>query len=136
MNDVEPILNRLADALAAVVAEVTPAWFVIQLVLLLLAAAAAAAIAAWLRRRTDVMALTAGWPWLARLFAQAIAANLGAIVFLAIVAFMQIALLEITLPARSYLLGVADKLVTAWVVINLAAGFIRNRLVFRLIAVF
>ena len=37
--------------------------------------------------------------------------------------------------AASYLLGVAISLATAWVVIALVAGLIRNRFVYRLVAV-
>src|SRR5262245_4324885 len=126
MNDLEQIIKRLADAVFTVVAEVTPTWLLIQLALIVLAAAVAAAIGALVRRRVDLVALTMGWPWFPRLLARAIAANGGAIAFVAIVALMQVALLEATLPARSYLLGVAGKLATAWVIINVVASFIRN----------
>src|SRR5262249_31771625 len=40
-----------------------------------------------------------------------------------------------TWPSRSYLLLVVAKLVTAWVVIALAAGLIRNAFVYRLVSV-
>jgi small-conductance mechanosensitive channel len=40
-----------------------------------------------------------------------------------------------TWPSRSYLLGVAASLATAWVVIALVAGMIRNQFVYRLVAV-
>jgi small-conductance mechanosensitive channel len=136
MNELEQIISRLANAMSTVIAEITPTWLIIQSALILLAAAVAAAIAALVRRRADLVALTMGWPWFLRLLARAIAADLGMIAFVAIVALMQVALIETTLPARSYLLGVAAKLATAWVVIDVVAGFIRNRLAFRLLAVF
>ena len=41
-----------------------------------------------------------------------------------------------TLPNRSYLLDVAASLATAWVVIALVAGLIRNQFVYRLVAGF
>ncbi len=43
---------------------------------------------------------------------------------------------EMTWPSRSYLLGVAASLATAWVVIALVAGLIRNQFVYRLVAIF
>ncbi len=44
-------------------------------------------------------------------------------------------MLSLTSPNRSYLLGVASSLATAWVVIALVAGLIRNPFVYRLVAV-
>ena len=41
-----------------------------------------------------------------------------------------------TWPSRSYLLAVAASLATAWVVIALVAGLIRNHFVYRLVAGF
>ena len=48
---------------------------------------------------------------------------------------MHAVMLSLTWPSRSYLLGVASSLATAWVVIALVAGLIRNPFVYRLVAV-
>src|SRR6266699_1797646 len=129
MNDFAQIVSGLGDAARAIGAEVASVWVLIQLALLLLAAAAAATIAALVRKRVDLVALTMGWPSFLRLFARAIAANVGMIAFVAIVALIQVAMLALTLQAGSYLLGIAGKLATAWVVIHVIAGLIRNRLI-------
>jgi small-conductance mechanosensitive channel len=62
-------------------------------------------------------------------------ANLGTIIFVLVIAIMHAVMLSLTLPSRSYLLGVASSLATAWVVIALVAGLIRNQFVYRLVAI-
>ncbi len=135
MNDFAQILSGLGDAARAIGAEVASVWVLIQLALLLLAAAAAAMIGALVRKRADLVALTMGWPAFLRLFARAIAANIGMIAFVAIVALMQVGMLALAPQAGGSLLGAAEKLGAAWVVINLIAGLVRNRLIFRVLAV-
>jgi len=135
MNDVEQIISGLGDAARAIGAEVASISFLVQLALILLAAAAAAMIAALVRRRVDLVELTMGWPSFLRLLARAIAANVGVIAFVGILALIQVAMLALTLPAASYLLGIVGKLATAWVAIHVIAGLMRNRLIFRILAV-
>jgi small-conductance mechanosensitive channel len=135
MNDFAQILSGLGDAARAIGAELASIWVLVQLALLLLAAAAAAVFAALVRRRVDLMALTMGWPSFLRLLARAIAANIAMIAFVAIVALIQVAMLVVAPQAGGSLLGAAQKLGTAWVVINLIAGLVRNRLIFRVLAV-
>ncbi len=135
MNDFAQIVSGLGDAARAIGAEVASVWVLIQLALLLLAAAAAAMIGALVRKRADLVALTMGWPAFLRLFARAIAANIGMIAFVAIVALMQVGMLALAPQAGGSLLGAAEKLGAAWVVINLIAGLVRNRLIFRVLAV-
>src|SRR6266699_2730223 len=130
MNDFAQIVSGLGDAARAIGAEVASVWVLIQLALLLLAAAAAAMIGALVRKRADLVALTMGWPSFLRLFARAIAANIGMIAFVAIVALMQVGMLALAPQAGGSLLGAAEKLGAAWVVINLIAGLVRNRLIF------
>src|SRR6266568_1529341 len=135
MNDFAQIVSGLGDAARAIGAEIASVWVLIQLALLLLAAAAAAMIGALVRKRADLVALTMGWPAFLRLFARAIAANIGMIAFVAIVALMQVGMLALAPQAGGSLLGAAVKLGTAWVVINVVAGLVRNRLIFRVLAV-
>ncbi len=135
MNDFAQIVSGLGDAARAIGAEVASVWVLIQLALLLLAAAAAAMIGALVRKRADLVALTMGWPSFLRLFARAIAANIGMIGFVAIVALMQVGMLALAPQAGGSLLGAAEKLGAAWVVIHVIAGLVRNRLIFRVLAV-
>jgi small-conductance mechanosensitive channel len=91
--------------------------------------------ASLLSRRIDLNALTLGWPVLLKTLARLLLANLGTIIFVLVVAVMHAAMSQLTWPSRAYLLGVTGSLATAWVVIALVAGLIRNQFVYRLVAV-
>jgi small-conductance mechanosensitive channel len=134
MNDFAQVASGLNDAARAIGAELASIWVLVQLALIVLAAALAAAIAALVRRRTDLVSLTMGWPSFLRLLVRAIAANLGVIAFLTIVVPMQAAMLALAPQAGGSVLGIAARLATAWVVIHVIAGLIRNRLVYRVLA--
>ena len=115
--------------------ELVSPWLGIQLVIILAAAGAGKLIATLIRRRVDVMTLSMGWPPFVRLLMRLLLANIGIIIFLLVLAIVHQVMLSLTWPSRSYLLGVASSLATAWVVIALVAGLIRNPFVYRLVAV-
>jgi small-conductance mechanosensitive channel len=130
--------NTLGELGAAAADLLTPAmmiWLPIQLGLLVLCAAVAGAVAALTRRRTDLAEMTMGWPLLLRAMARAVASNLGTIIFIAAAGLARLLLERVTEPANGYLLEVAVKLGTAWVVIAILASVIHNRFVKRLIAI-
>jgi small-conductance mechanosensitive channel len=135
MGEFQGFLAGLDDAGRALAEHVNSVWLWIQLALIVLAGVVAAGMAALIRARTDLVSLTMGWPPFLRLLARAFAANLGLVLFLAIAGIIRIAMLALTWPSRSYLLAVAVNLVSAWVVIALVAGLIRNRFVYRLVVV-
>jgi small-conductance mechanosensitive channel len=134
MGDLTEVVSGLGDAASSLGRELSSVWVPIQLALILCAAALAAAVAALVRMRIDLVALTMGWPATLRLIVRTVIANLGMIIFAAFVASLRAAMLALTLPSRSSLLGVATSLAVAWVVIHLIAGLIRNRFVFRVVA--
>jgi small-conductance mechanosensitive channel len=105
-----------------------------QLGLIALAAVIATVAATLTRHRVDLNALTLGWPQFLQTVARLLLANLGSIIFVLIVAIMQAATVSLDFQGRFYLLGVAASLATAWVVIALVAGLIRNQFVYRLVA--
>jgi small-conductance mechanosensitive channel len=135
MDDVQQLTGTLADALRSIGLELTSLRLLLQFGLILLAAVVGTLAASLIRRRLDLTALTLGWPPFLREFARLLLANLGTIIFVLVVAIAHAAMLSLTLPSRSYLLGVASSLATAWVVIALVAGLIRNPFVYRLVAV-
>ena len=135
MDDVQQLTGTLADALRSIGLELTSLRLLLQFGLILLAAVVGTLAASLIRRRLDLTALTLGWPPFLREFARLLLANLGTIIFVLLVAIAHAAMLSLTLPSRSYLLGVASSLATAWVVIALVAGLIRNPFVYRLVAV-
>lgn len=135
MDDVQQLTSTVADMLRTIGHELTSLRLLLQFGLILLAALAGTLAASLARRRLDLTALTLGWPPFLREFARLLLANLATIVFVLLVAVMHAVMLSLTAPMRSYLLGVASSLATAWVVIALVAGLIRNPFVYRLVAV-
>ena len=135
MDDFPQLANSLTEALRAAIHEFTSVWLFIQIGLILLAAAAAALAAALIRRRVTPVTLTLGWPSYLRLLTRLLLENVGVIIFVLLVAIIQAVMLSLTWPSRSYLVGVALSLATAWVVIALVARLIRNPFVYRLVAV-
>ncbi len=135
MDDFQQFLDSLADAGRAIGAEFTSIWLPIQLGLILLALILSAGLGALVRRRVDFVSLAMGWPPILRRGLRKIAENSGTIIFLLLMASGRAAMLALTLPPRSYLLAVAAKLATAWVVIALFAGLIRNKFIYRVVAI-
>jgi len=135
MDEVQEVASGLGDALRTVGHELASAGLLLQLALILIAAGIGLLTASLIRRRIQLATLTMGWPPLARLWVRAFFANLGAIVFVVVLALIHAAMTALTWPSRSYLLGVAVSLGTAWVVIALVAALIRNQFFYRLVAV-
>ncbi len=135
MDDVQQVATTVNEYLHLIGRELTSVRLLLQLGLILLAAAIAAVAAMVAGRRIDLAALTRGWPALLKTLARLLLANLGTITFVLVVAAIHEAMVAVTWPSRSYLLGVASSLATAWLVISLVAGLIRNRFVYRLVAV-
>jgi small-conductance mechanosensitive channel len=135
MDDVQQLTGTVAEVLRTIGHELTSLRLLLQIGLILLAAIGGTLAGSLIRRRIDLTALTLGWPPFLREFARLLLANLGTVIFVLVVAITHAVMLSLTLPSRSYLLGVASSLATAWVVIALVAGLIRNPFVYRLVAV-
>jgi small-conductance mechanosensitive channel len=135
MDDFQQFASDIGDALRAFGNEFSSVWLIVQLCLIALAGVVGTLIAALLRRRVDIVALSMGWPPLLRLLTRLLLANIGTIIFVLLLLSLRHGMLSLTWPSRSYLLGVAASLATAWVVIALVAGMIRNQFVYRLVAV-
>jgi small-conductance mechanosensitive channel len=135
MEDFQQLMDTLADAARAIGAEFTSIWLPIQIGLILLAVVISAGMGALFRRRIDLVSLAMGWPAFPRRIPHKIAENFGTVVFILLTASMRAAMTALTLPPRSYLLAVAAKLATAWIVIALTAGLIQNRFVYRVVAI-
>jgi small-conductance mechanosensitive channel len=135
MDDVQRFAGNLNDALRTVGHELTSAGLLLQLVLILIAVAIGLLVASLVRRRIHLATLTMGWPPLVRLWVRAFFANLGAVVFVVVLVLMHTTMVALTWPSRSYLLGVAISLGTAWIVIALVAALVRNPFFYRLVVV-
>jgi small-conductance mechanosensitive channel len=135
MDDVQQLTGTVTDMLRTIGLELASLRLLLQFGLILLAAVVGTLAASLVRRRIDLTGLMVGWPPFLREFARLLEANLGTVIFVLVVAIMHAVMLSQTLPSRSYLLGVASSLATAWVVIALVAGLIRNPFVYRLVSV-
>ncbi len=136
MNDAGTITEAFGTILKTVGDEVTSVWLLVQLALIAAAIAIAWAGAATIRRQADANTIMTGWPPFIRNLMRLLLNNIGTIIFVLLVTLAHLTLLTLTWPSRSYLLGVAASLATAWVAIAVVAGLIRNRFVYRLVAVF
>ncbi len=135
MEGFDEILEALTGQLAAIPASFTSVWIPIQLAMIALAALLGWALAATVRRRFDVMPYVADWPTVLRRAIRVAIVNLGIILCIALLLLMRIAMQAATLPGRSYLIGVAASLATAWVVIAIAASLIRHAFINRVVSI-
>jgi len=134
MNRMQQVIGTIDRALLTAGHELASIWVLIQFGIIVLTAAIAMLLATLIRRRMDLVDYTIGWPVLLRQEIRLLMANLGTVIFVPLVMIAHALMTTITWPSRSYLLGVAASLATAWVVIALVAGLIRNRFVYRLVA--
>jgi small-conductance mechanosensitive channel len=135
MDDLNDVLGALTAAWTTVVAQISVVWVPIQFAVILLAALIGWGLAAAMRKRIDFLALTAAWPVYPRAAARAVIANLGIIISVLLLFLIHIAMMAATWPSRSYLIGVAVNLATAWVVIAILASLIHNQFVNRMVQV-
>jgi len=135
MDDVQQLTATITEAFRTVGHQLTLPRLLLQFGLIVLAAIVGTLAAALIRRRIDLATLAVGWPSFLREFLRLLLANLGAIIFMLVVVVMRAALISLEITKHAYLLGIATSLVTAWVVIALVAGLIRNQFVYRLVAV-
>jgi small-conductance mechanosensitive channel len=115
--------------------ELTSVWLPIQFSAIALAALAAWGTAVAVRRRFDLVAVTMGWPAYLRIGIRALIDNFGVLAFMLILGVIRTAIRAWAAHPRTYILGIAVDLATAWVVIVLAASLIRNPFVNRLVSV-
>jgi small-conductance mechanosensitive channel len=135
MDDLDEILEALTAAWMAMAAKVATIWVPIQLVIIALAALAGWGLAALIRKRVDFAKLTASWPVYVRIAALTVVKNLGIIAAIVLLFSIYAGMRSVTLPSRSYLIGVAGNLATAWVVIAILASVIHNQLANRLVSI-
>jgi small-conductance mechanosensitive channel len=134
MDEVHQLAGTIGDTLQAFGREFSSLRLLGQLGLIALAAVIATVAATLIRRRVELNALTLGWPQFLQTVARRLLANLGSMIFVLTMVIMQAATVSLDLQGRFDLLHVAASLVTAWVVIALVAGLIRNQFVYRLVA--
>jgi small-conductance mechanosensitive channel len=135
MEGFDEILEALKGQLNAIPASFTSVWIPIQLAMIALAALLGWALAVYLRRHLNVLPYIIGWPTILRRAIRVAIVNLGIVICIVILLLMRIGMQAATLPGRSYLIGVAASLATAWIVIAIAVSLIRNAFINRVVSV-
>ena len=135
MDNVQQLTTIITEAWHSIGDRLTSPRLLLQFGLVVVAVVAATLAATLIRRRVDVATLAVRWPSFLREFLRLLLANLGAIIFVLVVAVMRAALISLEFSKHGYLLGIATSLATAWVVIALVAGLIRNQFVYRVAAI-
>ena len=134
MSEVKTAIDQLIELANSIGADINWLWFYIQVAVLISAATMGAAVSVLVRRKFDLVSLTMGWPATLRRVVRAFVDNFGFVIFIILISAVYAVMLSMTWPSRSYLLGIALNLASAWVVINVLASQIRNKLAFRTVA--
>ena len=100
MDGIRDLAGKLDAALRAFGHELISVRLLLQLGLILAAGAIATVAATLIRRRLDLTALTMGWPPFLRQFTRHAVANLGTIIFVAVLLVMQAAMKAADLAER------------------------------------
>jgi len=135
-EDLQDTLDALIAALRVTLrTELSSIWLPIQFSAIAVAALAAWGCAALIRRKFDLVSATMGLPAYLRAVVRALVDNFGVLAFMVIIGVIRTAIRTWAAHPRTYLLGIAGDLATAWVVIALVASLIRNPFINRLVSV-
>jgi len=134
MDGFEDIISHMGEALKGLLADLSSFWLIVQFIVLFAAIAIGAISGAMLRKRVDIASRGMGWPPMLKLLTRAFLDCVGTMVFILLALVARAVMLSLTWPSQSYLIGIAISLATAWVVIALLAGLIRNRFIHRVVA--
>jgi small-conductance mechanosensitive channel len=135
--------DDLQAALAALIAsmrtalrsELSSIWLPAQFGAIAVAAIVGLAVGAIIRRRFDLVSATMGWPGHLRMAIRALTENFGVLAFIFVIGVIRAGIEAWAPHPRTYLIGVAINLATAWVAIAILASLIRNHLINRVVAV-
>ncbi len=123
------------DAIRSAEAYVTSPWFYMQSGIILASAGTALAAASFLRARVDLTSLAMGLPAPLRTLIRVLMSRAGTIIFALLTSLSRVILVQSEVLHRGYLLSIATSLATAWVIIRLATGLIRNDFVVRVVSI-
>lgn len=121
--------QALSTAIRSAEIYVTSAWFYMQIGIVLAASGIALACAGFLRARFDPASLGMGLPAPLRVLIRVLMKHAGTIIFALITSVARVVLVQTEILNRGYLLSIAASLATAWIIIRLATGLIRNQFV-------
>ena len=110
-------------------------WFYMQAGIILAAAGLSLALASFLRARVSPTSLAMGLPAPLRALIRILLNRADAIIFALLTSIAPAVVVKTEVLRHGYLLSTAASLATAWVIIRLATGLIRNEFVVRAVSV-
>ena len=132
--DLKDVTEYLLSIARSVGAELTSPWFYLQFGVMMAAAGVAYAVDLAIRARVDMASLGMRWPPRLRHFARVMVACASTATFAVVLIAARIVMYHATWPSRSYMLMVAAKLATAWLIIRVTTSVIRNAFIVRVIS--
>ena len=131
----EDIQQALQASIKSAEAYLVSPWFYMQAGIILVAAGLSLAFASFLRARINPTSLAMGLPGPLRALIRVLMSRIGTIIFALLIAMARAIIVKTEVLRHGYLLSTAASLATAWVIIRLATGLIRNEFVVRAVSV-
>lgn len=133
--DWDDIQQALQATIKSAEAYLVSPWFYMQAGIILVAAGLSLAAASFLRARVDPASLGMGLPAPLRVLIRVLMNRAGTIIFVLLISITRAIIVQADVMRHGYLLSTAASLATAWVIIRLATGLIRNEFVVRAVSV-
>lgn len=133
--DWDDIQRALQASIKSAEAYLVSPWFYMQAGIILVAAGLSLAAASFLRARVDPASLAMGLPAPLRVLIRVLMNRAGTIIFALLISITRAVIVQAEVMRHGYLLSTAASLATAWVIIRLATGLIRNEFVVRAVSV-
>lgn len=133
--DWDDIQRTLQASIKSAEAYLVSPWFYMQAGIILVAAGLSLAAASFLRARVDPASLAMGLPAPLRVLIRVLMNRAGTIIFALLISITRAVIVQAEVMRHGYLLSTAASLATAWVIIRLATGLIRNEFVVRAVSV-
>ena len=131
----DDIQQALQASIKSAEAYLVSPWFYMQAGIVLAAAGLSLALASFLRARVNPTSLAMGLPAPLRALIRVLMSRAGTIIFALLISISRAIIVKAEVMRHGYLLSTAASLATAWVIIRLATGLIRNELVVRAVSV-
>lgn len=131
----EDIQQALQASIKSAEAYLVSPWFYMQAGIILAAAGLSLALASFLRARVNPTSLGMGLPAPLRALIRILMNRADTILFVLLISISRVIIIKAEVLRHGYLLSTAASLATAWVIIRLATGLIRNQFVVRAVSV-
>jgi len=131
----EDIQQALQAGIKSAEAYLVSPWFYMQAGIILAAAGLSLGLASFLRARVNPTSLGMGLPAPLRALIRILMNRADTIIFALLISISRAVIVKTEVLRHGYLLSIAASLATAWVIIRLATGLIRNEFVVRAVSV-